>query len=234
MELLDFAIRIHMERASHVGTGLGRGLVDRTTRRDARGNVYIPASTIKGRLRDACEHVVRLYSNQDNGLRACHPPNPANMCRGKDTCIVCRLFGSAYVGERLFFEDGVLTAEIVKAYTESYQSSPRTRVKLDPRWGTAARGHLFTTEYVEPNLTFAARVSGRLPLTSFEGKPAHAYELVLLAAGVRMVKELGGDKSAGFGLCEMSFEGPLRIGQDSVDYDELTALVDCLELYGIE
>ena len=234
MHHLEFDIRLHLGGAWHIGTGLARALVDRTTRRDARGNVYVPASTIKGRLRNACEHVARLYSSQDNSLRACQPPDPRRMCRGSETCLVCRLFGSPYVAGSLFFEDGALTQEVAKVYTANYQTSPRTRVKLDPRRGTAERGHLFTTEYAEQNLTFDSRVSGLVPLTPFEGDSNRAHELVLLAAGVRMVRELGGDKSAGFGSCEMTFAGPLRLGGETVAASNLTDLVDCLELYGLE
>src|SRR5215475_13543196 len=102
---IQFQTVITLKTSWHIGTGLGQGLVDRTTQRDPRGSVFIPASTIKGRLRNACEQVARLYRSSDNKLYTCMPPNPQDMCRGTDACIVCRVFGSAYQGEQLYFEN---------------------------------------------------------------------------------------------------------------------------------
>jgi CRISPR/Cas system CSM-associated protein Csm3 (group 7 of RAMP superfamily) len=203
---------------------MSRGLVDRTTRRNARGEVYVPASTIKGRLRNACEDVARLYCSADEQLQRCRPPSPQNMCRGSAPCIVCRIFGSAYVGERLFFDDAVLRDDLREVYDPAIQSEPRTRVKLDRRRGAAAKGHLFSTEYAEPQLAFRTEVSGRLPLTPLAEEKGLAYELILLAAGVRMVKELGGDKSAGFGACQMSFTSDIRIGNKPEERFEVSPM----------
>ena len=232
---IGFQLEIKLGSAWQVGTGRARGLLHRTTCRNAIGEVYITASTIKGRLRGACEQIVRLYSNQDNKLRACQPPRPQDMCRGSDTCIVCRLFGSPYVGERLFFEDAVLTTELHKVYEPADLTSSRTRIKLDRRLGVAETGHLFSSEYSQPALSFRAGVSGKLPLTTLAGDASHAYELLLLAAGVRMVKGLGGDKSVGFGGCEMSINGGLRVGSDKISpADLLENWLEYFEFYGTE
>jgi CRISPR/Cas system CSM-associated protein Csm3 (group 7 of RAMP superfamily) len=152
----------------------------------------------------------------------------------------CRLFGSTYVGERLFFDDAVLRDDLSEVYDHAAQSQQRTRVKLDRRRGVAATGHLFSTEYAEPELVFRTQVTGGLPLTPLAGQKAVAYELILLAAGVRMVKELGGDKSAGFGACEMSFASDIRVGnrrEETVEVspNELVSdWLEWLEYYGTE
>jgi CRISPR/Cas system CSM-associated protein Csm3 (group 7 of RAMP superfamily) len=161
---VKFEFNIRMARAWHVGTGWAQGLISRTINRDSRGSVYIPASTIKGRWRNACENLARLYKSEENQLQICNPPNPRSMCRGSVACITCRIFGSAYTGERLYFEDaGLLQGETI--YDPSIQAQPRTRVKLDRKRGIAATGHLFTSEYAEADLTFHSKVIGRLPLT---------------------------------------------------------------------
>jgi CRISPR/Cas system CSM-associated protein Csm3 (group 7 of RAMP superfamily) len=235
MWTVSFELEITLDAAWQVGTGMARGLLDRTTRRNARGEVYIPASTIKGRLRNACEHIARLYSSQGNRLRTCQPPKPQEMCRGAELCIVCRLFGSAYAGERLFFEDAMLRPEFRDAYDPADFANSRTRVKVDRRYGIAEQGHLYTTEYAEKALSFRADVSGRLPLTPLDGEVNRAYELILLAAGVRMMRELGGDKSAGFGVCEMSFASDIKIGEAQVSQTELLEnWLEYLEFYGTE
>ena len=237
---VSFELEIKLDAAWCVGTGMSRGLIDRTTRRNARGEVYIPASTIKGRLRNACEDVARLYCDADAQLQRCQPPAPQNMCHGAAPCIVCRLFGSVYVGERLFFDDAVLRDDLSEIYDPAAQSQPRTRVQLDRRRGVAATGHLFSTEYAEPELVFRTQVTGGLALTPLAGEKAVAYELILLAAGVRMVKELGGDKSAGFGACEMSFASDIRVGnqrEEAVEVspnDLISDWLEWLEYYGTE
>lgn len=236
---IRFDLEITLNSAWHVGTGLSRGLLNRTTRRNARGEVYIPASTIKGRLRDACERLAQLYSEQNKHISVCQPPKPENMCRGENPCIVCRLFGSAYIGERLFFEDATLGSDLSEIYDPADQSHPRVRVKLDRRKGIAEAGHLFTTEYAEPQLVFHTQVTGNLRLTPLVGEAEHAYELILLAAGVRFVKELGGDKSAGFGACDIAFAsdielGPQRTAKPISPTELLADWLEWLECYGTE
>jgi hypothetical protein len=46
-----------------------------------------------------------------------------------------------------------------------------------------------------------------------------------------MMKGMGGDKSAGFGACDMDFAGDIKIDSASVMPSDLIELTDCLELY---
>ena len=46
---------ITFEAPFHCGTGLPRRLVDRSVQRDATGYLFVPGSTIKGLVREACE-----------------------------------------------------------------------------------------------------------------------------------------------------------------------------------
>jgi CRISPR/Cas system CSM-associated protein Csm3 (group 7 of RAMP superfamily) len=239
---IGFDLKIELNGGCHIGTGLARGLIHRTTQRNARGDVYIPGSTLKGRLRDSCEHVARLYRKEDNRLRVCEPPNPSNMCRGKEPCIICSIFGSPYVQGRLFFSDAMIQPELVKVYGPADQVQSRTRVQLDRRKGIAAKGHLFSTEYVEPHLVFATRVSGTLPMTLLPGESIYSYELILLGVGIRLLKNFGGDKSAGFGGCQVSFSGDITLGnkesQMKVSSDQMIELIvtwlEWLEFYRME
>ena len=72
-------------------------------------------STIKGRLRNACEHVARLYDAPENRLQVVYR-------RGRRPCAVVRAvfrlstLGSPYLGERLFFEDAVLQPVLADIY----------------------------------------------------------------------------------------------------------------------
>ena len=57
---------------------------------------------------------------------------------------------------------------------------------------------------------------------------------ILLAAGLRLVKELGANKSAGFGACEMTFDGNIKVGEASVKPGDLFDVIDYLPFYGTE
>lgn len=208
---IRFDLEINLQTAWHVGTGLSRGMIHRTVQRNAYGDVYIPGSTIKGRLRNACESLAQYYCQQDPLLRTCQPPSPQFMCRGKEQCIICRIFGSVYNGDRLSIDDGLLQDDLRRQYDSAVQTQVRTRTKIDPQRGLVEARHLFSSEYAEKELTFTSQVNGYLDLTPLLDDDLLAHELILLAAGVRMVSELGGNKSAGFGKCEMRIVGPLEI-----------------------
>jgi hypothetical protein len=47
-----------------------------------------------------------------------------------------------------------------------------------------------------------------------------------------MLREIGGDKSAGFGACEISFVGDLQVDGRSISPETIFGLVDLLEFYG--
>ena len=55
----NFTIAIAMESDWHIGSGTGRrGDMDRMVKRDRDGLPYLPAKTITGIWRDACELLV--------------------------------------------------------------------------------------------------------------------------------------------------------------------------------
>lgn len=68
-EVKTFRIRLTMESDWHVGSGMGRpGSVDRLVARDFDGLPFVPAKTLHGIWRDACERLCRsLDDGQSNG-----------------------------------------------------------------------------------------------------------------------------------------------------------------------
>ncbi|RMD60552.1 hypothetical protein D6833_09515, partial [Candidatus Parcubacteria bacterium] len=185
-------ITIHMQGALHIGAGYGRGLIDRAVVRDGRGRVYIPGSSLKGKVREACE---RLAAAQ--GLRICRPPYPQGMCgKNQKPCIVCRIFGTP--GGRhneslgLHWDNAYLTEAWTEAAENLPLSYPRTQVGMSRRRGVAREGLLFTDEFATENLTFQTCISGHLPLTAVLDEPGRYYELILLLAGLKAVEALGG------------------------------------------
>jgi CRISPR/Cas system CSM-associated protein Csm3 (group 7 of RAMP superfamily) len=121
---IDIPISIEFEESFHVGTGRREGLVNRTVRRTAGGDPYVPGSALKGALRQTAERLVRrldaaesfgdMEPAQHLGYRRrgdetvegrCEAPKPDEMCQSPDPCLVCRVFGNVYTGRRLVVDD---------------------------------------------------------------------------------------------------------------------------------
>lgn len=207
-------ITIELQGALHIGAGYGRGLIDRAVVRDGRGQVYIPGSSLKGKVREVCE---RLAAAQ--GLRVCHPPYPQGMCgKNQEPCIVCRIFGTP--GGRhdeslgLHWDNAYLTQEWQQAAERLPLSYPCTQVGIS-RWrGVAREGLLFTDEFAAENLTFQTGISGHLPLTAVLDEPGRYYELILLLAGLKMVDSLGGSTTRGAGRCQVKLPEEIAVQTD--------------------
>jgi len=232
-------ITIKMQGALHIGAGHGRGLIDRAIVRDGRGQVYIPGSSLKGKVRGACE---RIAASQ--GLSVCRPPDPRGMCgKRPKPCIVCRIFGTPG-GNRdeslgLHWDHAYLTEEWQQAVQRLPLSYPRTQVGMSRRRGVAYEGLLFTDEFSAEGLTFQTRVSGYLPLTPISdepGEPGCYYEIILLLAGLRMVDALGGSTSRGAGRCCITLPDVITVeaegwNQSTMEVAWALDWLEWLELY---
>lgn len=223
---------IRMAAPLHVGTGYQRGLIHRTIVRDAENNVYLPASTLKGKVRAACEALLTA-----RGLPPCRAPYPKEMkaCR-ENQCLVCRIFGAPGQDAGLLWHDAVLTDDWPSDAGKFGQTVIRTQVALNRSRGLAAEGLLYTGEATAPNLVFrsAQGVTGRLELTPLMGDPDTHYELILLLAGLRLVSFLGGAASRGMGLCSIELPQAVQINDRQVFVDDLLTQVADLEYWQIE
>ena len=225
-------IIIKMQGALHIGAGYSRGLIDRAIARDGQGQIYIPGSSLKGKVREACE---RLAACQK--LHVCRPPYPRGMCgKNREPCIVCRIFGTP--GGRqdeslgLHWDNAYLTEGWRQASRGLSLSYPRTQVGMSRRRGVAREGLLFTDEFAAENLTFHTCISGHLPLTAVLDEPGRYYELILLLAGLKMVDSLGGNTSRGAGRCRIELPEKITVKADDWEPGEIEVpwLLDRLEL----
>ncbi|MFB6274107.1 MAG: RAMP superfamily CRISPR-associated protein [Salinibacter sp.] len=141
---LDVPITVHFEKSFHFGTGQREGLINRTVRRSASGAPYVPASALKGALRQTAERFVRTLDGllrkgeevPDEwrlGMRRrgtqktsemCTAPQPADMCQSASPCLVCRVFGNTYSGRRLIVDDAYLdgSSPETKSLREAFRS----------------------------------------------------------------------------------------------------------------
>ncbi len=222
------SIQVQVSGPIAVGTGFRHGLVQRTVARDAAGLIYIPGSTLKGRTRRACEQLAQQYD-----LRVCGAPRLEIMCgTHRPACLVCRTFGTPgqsqpAQGSHLRWCDAHLVKPLRDALGKTDQSYTRTQVQMSRALGTAATGHLYTSEVAVEELSFEFSITGWLEATPIAGDiSGGGYELMLLLAGLRLVNTLGGGNSRGIGHCAIA------IGDVNVDGQKLklAQVLDCYDL----
>lgn len=212
-----------------LNTGFRRGLIHRTVERDADGFAYIPASSLKGRVRQACEQVARQV-----GLRVCLAPRPTGMCSAhKQACLVCRVFGTPGQGSELHWQDARLSTDYRSVFggdavSREAQFYARTQVQLSRALGTAASDRLFSSEFTLENLRFESAITGWLDVTPIAGEEATGgYELLLLLAGLRLVNTVGSGSSRGAGHCVIHLPEQVIIGERCI------GIVDVLENFDL-
>lgn len=233
-------VTILLESALHAGAGYRRGMIDKAVMRDGRGQVYLPGSSLKGKVREACEWIAT-----SQGLACCLPPDPKGVC---GHCIVCRIFGApgGWQDETtsLYWDNAYLTSEWQKAAGNKKEnkdkdqlklSYSRTHVGISRSRGVAHEGLLFSGEFSAEGLSLQTRLNGCLSLTPILEEQGRYYELILLVAGLKLVDEVGGNTSRGAGRCHITL--PQQMGIQSPDYGEekleIDWLIDRLELLSL-
>lgn len=206
--------------------GSAGGYIDKTFQRNGSGVPIIPGSQIKGRLRHACEQVLRAA-----GHLLCNAPYPVEMCpdadgvtrhateelhlarmvhnRGKAEarqCIVCALFGSpTYPGPLRFSDATPLAARGGRIAALHPQIRPA--VGLDRRRRVAADQLLFLTETVGAGTVFTGSITGMWYTTP----TAEVRRLIsLLVAAAPHVTRWGGGSSRGLGWAEVGIAAMLN------------------------
>ncbi len=232
MPLIQIRYALTFDALFHLGTGVSAGLVDRTVIRNASGYVYVPASTLKGVLREHCEQLCRFYTEnaQDDGVNVSIPHNAkaALIDFGNTQTLISHIFGTPLRPGNLRFNDAVQTdthiyeskdlADKNNGIYKEMQISTLTQARIDRLTHTAVDGALYTSEFGIPQLTFMGTIKGQLPSTPIERFTktvpeqetsytlTPTYSLLLLLAGLLMIERIGGNKSTGKGQCNCVIE----------------------------
>lgn len=199
---IRITLQAQLQSALHIaGPGRAVALVDRPIDLDAAGFPFIPASSIRGRLRAHLERLLKAW-----GQPVCTPPVPAQMCPhvwatdtapAQNYCLACRLFGSAWQGGTLMNNDLCLVARQRK--NPDTLRMERMSLSIGRRLGTAQTERLFATETTVPQV-------GREPLC-FEGTMmglTTASEVGWLLATVPTIRHVGGSKARGLGALQIT------------------------------
>ncbi|MBD6615635.1 CRISPR-associated protein Csm3 [Komarekiella sp. 'clone 1'] len=195
-----------IDTALCVGAGGSDGsLSDKPIVRNAQGQLIIPASQLKGRLRHECEKIARGL-----GWEIFESPKAETLCPTEEQlrervnieslnfyqldgyrgyhCLISQIFGNPILPSRVVVDD--LICEIPR---EDFSEVIRPGVTINRRRGTAEEKKLYFLETSPANnqLEFIGEIH-LLP-----DCPAYAKALIL--AGLRHIHALGGSKSAGLG-----------------------------------
>jgi CRISPR/Cas system CSM-associated protein Csm3 (group 7 of RAMP superfamily) len=206
--ITSYEITAVIDSALCVGAGGSSGsLADKPIVRNSEGNLLIPASQIKGRLRHECEKIAR-------GLHwaVCDSPNPQTMCPQRagltenfdrpeyqvpdyygTHCLICQIFGNPVLPSRILFDDLICTED-----PENLAEILRPGVTINRRRRVAEEQKLYFLETSPANAQL--KFTGHIHLF---GAPDYAGALIL--AGMRHIHALGGSKSAGLGWLHWEF-----------------------------
>lgn len=180
---------------SIAAAGAFGSLADRVVERNARGQFIIPGSQVKGKVRHACEQLVRAL---DVEQRVCEAPRVATMCPnppGSDPpCPICRIFGSPALRSALYFSDLVWEGESMVMEGKTIAPALRAMIGLNRRRATVEEGRLYLVEtapyFREQCFSNTVAITGRLDSEA---------QVKLLLAGLRLILAWGGMKSRGLG-----------------------------------
>ena len=163
-------------------SGTSESGVDRATVKTSDDKLYIPASTLKGIWRHACEAIAR---GQEKDV--CDSPRAETMCR-KDHCIICQIFGSPTLESRIFINDLMIDADL-----ETQLTAIRSGVSINRNRRVAEDHRLYFTETSLPNAGF--EFSGDVTI----GSKITDEQIDLLSAGLKYIHAIGSGKTRGLG-----------------------------------
>ena len=200
---IELNLEIKFKAPFIVGSGFGiAGLVDSKSIRYGVGVPYIPATSIKGKIR--AEYKKNMLAIDKGKICNSIINNNFSICKEdkvENACIICRCFGSEFYDGSLIFEDGVLDPKIhnilssiieERGITET-QSIIRTGIKFNRILKTAEDKALFTYETINSSFSFTSKIYGDVQLSDED------YDL--LKNTIRRIDHLGGNKSKGLGRC---------------------------------
>jgi len=196
-----------VDTALCVGAGGSSGsLADKPIVRNASGQLLIPGSQVKGRLRHECEKLARslhwevfaapqaqpLYPKQE-------PGSTLSAVSGYPGyhCLISQIFGNPVLPSRIIVDDFICplaASDLPEVFRPGVSINRRRRVAEDQKL------FLLETSPANAQLEFAGT------LHFLPGLPAASKPLIL--AALRHIHALGGSKSTGLGWLSWRLEDP--------------------------
>ena len=201
----SFMIAIAMESDWHIGSGTGRrGDMDRMVKRDRDGLPYLPAKTITGIWRDACELLVNgLDDGSSNGyfsklLDYLFGDQPA-LAKG---AVATSPREAALSIRAAHFPESLSNALKTKPLLKEAITFVKVGIKIDSENGCALEDHLRFEEVVRGGLTLSADCQLQLP----EDTQLQQLCFAILVASTKFFTKIGGKRRRGNGQCSVTLK----------------------------
>jgi CRISPR-associated protein Csx10 len=201
----NFKIEIAMESDWHIGSGIGRrGDIDRLVKRDRDGLPYLPAKTITGIWRDACELLVNgLDDDSSNG----HFSKLLDYLFGDQPALSKKAIAISPREAAL----SIRAAHFPETLSKALKNKPllkeaiafvKAGVKIDRETGCAIEEYLRFEEVVRGGITLSADCQLQLPVDAQLQQLCFA----LLVASTKFFTKIGGKRRRGNGQCNVTIE----------------------------
>lgn len=208
----SFLLRIDMLDDWHVGSGAGTpGGVDKLIQRDQDGLPFIPAKTVTGIWRDACEQVANAldFGNTDHiwhsWVSFVFGNQPASGIESISDIVAPQ---PAILSVRAAHLSQPLQKSLQgKADLRSDLTFEKASVRIDPETGSASDRHLRFEEYARGGCFLISECMFLAELTEEEREVA----TILVLCGASLVKKLGGRRRRGAGRCNFSIEPQVEL-----------------------
>ncbi|PLZ05072.1 RAMP superfamily CRISPR-associated protein [Fischerella thermalis] len=215
VETDTFKLKAVIDTALCVGAGGSSGsLADKPIVRNAQGQLLIPASQLKGRLRHECEKLARSL-----GWQIFSAPAAKSLCPTEEQvlnrfrkdykieeyrgyhCFVSKIFGDPILPSRVIVDD-LICSFPAKDLAEVLR--PGVTINRRRRTAEEKKLYLLETSPVNTQLSFEGKIH-LLPNCPSYAKP-------LIIAALHHIHALGGSKSAGLGW--LQWKGLPQISSD--------------------
>lgn len=214
----SFTLQLKFLSDWHIGSGAGRpGDVDRLVQRDRHNLPYIPAKSLTGIWRDACERVAYgLDNGQPDGdwqkwVTYLFGDQPA--LRGPDDQTEYEPLPAALSVKPAHFSPDLQAALIPKPRLHNLICIIKPGIKIEADTGCAEPDCLRLEEQVRGGAVLTATCELRLPTDKLAQQIAYA----LLIAGTQFVERIGGKRRRGAGRCRCLIQN-----------EPVNAWIDCI------
>lgn len=197
----------------HIGTGTAvHGHIDRRVQRDADGLPFVPAKTLIGIWRDACEVAANALDSGPTGawhawveyLFGSQPSHAAKEAgQGPDPRTRHPRPAALVLSGPLRFPGRLGPALAARPRLREAVTFVKPGVALDPETGAAFEGMLRYEEMARGGMTLTGGAALPGPLTGEQRRCA----LALLWAGAVLVEGIGGKRRRGAGRCRLEPSG---------------------------
>jgi CRISPR-associated protein Csx10 len=237
----SFSIQLEMKSDWHIGSGAGRpGDVDRLVLRDKSELPYVPAKTLTGIWRDACERVALgldngsldlgekgeirgwsawigfLFGEQAGHLREDRPDLEEEESR-KVNQNLDHPRPAALSIRSVHLPTELRVALKGKDAAREAVTFVKPGVGISPRSGRAKTDFLRFEEMARAGANLDADC--RIDWSGCETEDEKRAATALLVAGARLVERIGGKRRRGVGRCELIVDGRREI-EDALDWIE--------------